>query len=78
MSARKTWSDSSRWPGSGNAVLRRRNGSIDIGAYAAIAHRERATAIAASMLSAVSFIRDAGTAIATRVRRQRRQTLRLR
>ena len=70
MSVRETWSDSSIWPGSGNAVLRHPNGSIDIGAYAAIAHRERAAAIAASMLSAVRFIRDAGSVIAVRVRRQ--------
>jgi hypothetical protein len=72
MSARETWGDGSTWPGSGNAVLRHPNGSIDIGAYAAIAHRERAAAIASSMLSAIRFMRDAGSAIAARrIRRQR-------
>jgi hypothetical protein len=65
------WSGS-RQPGGGDAVLRLANGSIDIGAYAAIAHRKRAAAIASSMLSAVRFMRDAGAAItARRVHRPR-------
>jgi hypothetical protein len=53
-------------PGTPGAILRHSNGSIDIGAYAAIAHRERAAAIASSMLAAVRFVRDAGSAIAAR------------
>jgi hypothetical protein len=51
-------------PGTPGAILRHSNGSI--GAYAAIAHRERAAAIASSMLAAVRFVRDAGSAIAAR------------
>ena len=59
-------------PGTPGAILRHSNGSIDIGAYAAIAHRERAAAIASSMLAAVRFVRDAGSAIAARrIHRQR-------
>lgn len=68
-------------PGTRDGILRHSNGSIDIGAYAAIAHRERAAVIAASILSAVRFVRDAGSAVAARrIHRQRaaRQTLRLR
>jgi hypothetical protein len=72
MSAEANWSGGPRRLGSGNAVLRHPNGSIDIGAYAAIAHRQRAAAIASSMLSAVRFIRDAGAAITAR--RARKQT----
>ena len=69
MSAQGVWSGSPR--GSRDAVLRHANGSIDIGAYAAIAHRERAAAIVASMLSAVRFMRDAGLGItAQRVHKQ--------
>ena len=50
-------------PGTPGAILRHSNGSIDIGAYAAIA---------SSMLAAVRFVRDAGTAIAARrIHRQR-------
>jgi hypothetical protein len=72
MSEREIWTDGSIWPGSRAAILRHPNGSIDIGAYAAIAHRKRAAAIASSMLSAVRFMRDAGSAIAARrVHRQR-------
>jgi hypothetical protein len=67
MSAQGVWNGSPRRPG--DAVLRHPNGSIDIGAYAAIAHRQRAAAIASSMLSAVRFVRDAGTAIIVHQRR---------
>lgn len=66
MSAQEFWSGGSRHPGGGDAVLRLANGSIDIGTYAAIAHRKRAAAIASSMLSAVRFMRDAGAAITVR------------
>ena len=66
MSAVENWSDGPRRCRSGDAVLRHPNGSIDIGAYAAIAHRQRAAAIASSMLSAVRFVRDAGAAITAR------------
>lgn len=72
MSEREIWRDGSIWPSSRGAILRHPNGSIDIGAYAAIAHRKRAAAIASSMLSAVRFMRDAGSAIAARrIHRQR-------
>jgi hypothetical protein len=66
MSAQEIWRDGSIWPDSRGAILRHPNGSIDIGAYAAIAHRQRAAAIASSMLSAVRFVRDAGATIAVR------------
>ena len=65
MSA-EIWSGGSRQSRGGDAVLRLSNGTIDIGAYAAIAHRQRAAAIASSMLSAVRFIRDAGLGITAR------------
>jgi hypothetical protein len=72
MSAQEIWSTGTTWPSSRGAILRHPNGSIDIGAYAAIAHRKRAAAIASSMLSAVRFMRDAGSAIAVRrIHRQR-------
>jgi hypothetical protein len=71
MSAQENWSVGSGRSG-GNAVLRHRNGSIDIPAYAAIAHRQRTAAIASSMLSAGRFIREAWDAIA--VRRAHKQT----
>lgn len=66
MSAEKNWSGGRRWPGSGDAVLRHPNGSIDIGVYAAIAHRQRAAAITSSMLSVVRLIREAWAAITVR------------
>ncbi|KRQ96355.1 hypothetical protein CQ12_40805 [Bradyrhizobium jicamae] len=71
MSAQEIWSDGSRRFGSGDAVLRHPNGSIDIGAYAAIAHRERAAALTASLLSAVRAIRDVWTAVTVRRAHQR-------
>lgn len=67
MSAQEVWSGGAGRPG--DAVRRHPNGSIDIGAYAAIAHRQRAAAIASSMLSAVRFVRDAGMAITARQKR---------
>ena len=66
MSAEENWSGSPRQPGSGDAVLRHPNGSIDIGVYAAIAHHQRAAAITSSMLSAVRVIREAWAAIIVR------------
>ena len=66
MSAEENWSGNPRQPGSGDAVLRHPNGSIDIGAYAAIAHRQRAAATSSSMLSAVRMIREAWAAITLR------------
>jgi len=66
MSAVENWSGSPRQPGSGDGVLRHPNGSIDIGVYAAIAHRQRAAAIRSSMLSAVRLIREAWEAITAR------------
>jgi hypothetical protein len=66
MSAEENWSGSPRQPGSGDAVLRHPNGSIDIGVYAAIAHRQRAAAISSSVLSAVRMIREAWAAITVR------------
>src|SRR5687768_3707363 len=66
MSAEKNWSGGRTWPGSGDAVLRHPNGSIDIGAYVAIAHRQRTAAITSSMLSAVRLIRKAWAAITVR------------
>jgi hypothetical protein len=66
MSAQEIWSTGATRPGSRGAILRNPNGSIDIGAYAAIAHRERAAAIASSMLSAVRLMRDVGSAIVAR------------
>ena len=67
MSAQEIWDGGPGRPG--DAVLRHRDGTIDIGAYAAIAHRARAAAMVCSMLSAVRFIRDAGAAIAARQKR---------
>jgi hypothetical protein len=66
MSAEKDWSGGRGRPGSGDAVLRHPNGSIDIGVYAAIAHRQRAAAITSSMRSAVRLIREAWAAITVR------------
>ena len=66
MSAEQSWNGGPRWPGSRDDVLRHPNGSIDIGVYAAIAHRQRAAAIAASMLSAVRFMREGWAAITVR------------
>jgi hypothetical protein len=68
MSAQEVWSGGAAGR-SGDAVLRHPNGSIDIRAYAVIAQRERAAAIVSSMLSAVSFVRDAGAALAVRQKR---------
>jgi hypothetical protein len=64
MSAEKNWSG-------GDAVLRHPNGSIDIGVYAAIAHRQRAAAITSSMLSVVRLTREAWAAITVRRAHQR-------
>jgi hypothetical protein len=69
MSAQEVWGGGARQPGGADAVLRHPNGSIDIRAYAVIAHRERAAAIVSSMLSAVRFVRDAGAALAVRQKR---------
>jgi hypothetical protein len=66
MSAENNWSSGRRRLGSDDAVLRHPNGSIDIGVYAAIAHRQRAAAITSSMLSAVRLIREAWAAITVR------------
>ncbi|QHO74723.1 hypothetical protein ACH79_20885 [Bradyrhizobium sp. CCBAU 051011] len=66
MSAQEIWSGGSRWPGSGDAVLRHPNGSIDIRAYAAIAHRQRAAALTSLLSSAVRPIRDVWAAITVR------------
>jgi len=66
MSAQEIWSQGSRRDGSGDAVMRYPDGSIDIGAYAAIAHRERAAAIIFSMLSAARLVRDTGALISAR------------
>jgi hypothetical protein len=65
MSAEKDWIGDRRWPGGRDAILRHPNGSIDIGVYAAIAHRQRAAAITSSMLSAVRLIREAWAAVLT-------------
>jgi hypothetical protein len=73
MSAHEILSGGSRRPGNGGAVLRHANGSINIAAYATIAHRERAAAIASSMQSAVRLLRDAWPAIALRHDHQRTQ-----
>jgi hypothetical protein len=66
MSAEENWSDSPGRPGTGHAVLRHPNGSINIGFYAAIAHRQRAAAISTAMAAAVRLIREAWAAIAAR------------
>jgi hypothetical protein len=66
MSAEENWSGNPRQPGSGDAVLRHPNGSIDIGVYAAVAHRQRAAAITSSMRSAVRLIREVWAAITVR------------
>ncbi|WP_156435110.1 hypothetical protein [Bradyrhizobium lablabi] len=71
MSAQEIWKNGSRRFASGDAVLRHPNGSIDIGAYAAIAHRERAAALMSSLWSAVRPIRDVWAAIAVRRAHQR-------
>jgi hypothetical protein len=68
MSAQEVWSGGAAGR-PGDAVLRHPDGSIDIGAYAAIAHRRRAAAIVSSMLSAVRFVRDAGAAVTARQKR---------
>jgi hypothetical protein len=47
-------------------ILRRPGGSIDIPAYAAIAHRQRAAAMASSMLLAVQFLREMWSVIGAR------------
>ncbi|MEH2532362.1 hypothetical protein V1277_001255 [Bradyrhizobium sp. AZCC 1588] len=57
--------------GDGGAVLRHANGSINVAAYAAMAHRQRAAAIASSIQSAVRRLRDAWQAIALRRDHQR-------
>ena len=67
MSAQEIWGSDPARPG--DAIPRHRDGSIDIGAYAAIAHRERTRAIVSSMLSAVRFLRDTGAAITVRRKR---------
>jgi hypothetical protein len=66
MSAEKNWSGGRGQHGGGDAVLRHPNGSIDIGVYAAIAHRQRAAAMTSSMRSAVRLVREAWAAITAR------------
>jgi len=66
MSTEQNWSDGLGRLGGGDAAPRHPSGSIDIAAYAAIAHRQRAAAMAASMLSAIRLIREAWAAITVR------------
>ncbi|MCA6119638.1 hypothetical protein J6524_32910 [Bradyrhizobium sp. WSM 1738] len=63
MSAQVTWGGGPEQPGSGDGVLRHPNGSIDIRAYATIAHRQRAAALASSLVSAVRMAREVWAAI---------------
>jgi hypothetical protein len=44
-------------------VLRRPDGSLDIAAYAKLAHRERAAAIAASARKAIRMVREMVSAV---------------
>jgi len=74
MSAENNRSEGERRLGRRGAVLRHPNGSIDIGVYAAIAHRQRAAAITSSMLSAVRLIREAWAAITIRRAHQQAAT----
>ena len=48
-------------------VLRHPDGSLDIAAYAKLAHRERAAAIAASAREAVRMVREMGAAVRARL-----------
>ena len=48
-------------------VLRHPDGSVDIAAYAKLAHRERATAMAASAGKAILIVRAMVSAIGTRL-----------
>jgi len=66
MSAEENWSDSPGRPGSGGAVVRHPNGSINIGVYAAIAHRQRAAAISTAIPSAIRLMREAWAAVMAR------------
>ena len=64
-----------RWPEParvGDRVLRRPDGSIDIRAYAAIAHRQRTEAVLAYTQGAIQFAREAWSAISERVVRRAR------
>jgi len=63
MLAEENWSDGLRRPGSDDGALRRPDHSIDIAAYAAIAHRERAAVVTYSMLLVVRFVREAWATI---------------
>jgi len=63
MSEKENWNGGLRRPGSGDGVLRHPDRSIDIAAYAAIAHRQRTAALVSSMLLAVQFLREAWSAI---------------
>ncbi|MDO9295814.1 hypothetical protein [Bradyrhizobium sp.] len=47
--------------------LRHPDGSFDIAAYAKLAHRERAAAIAASAREAVRMVREMGSAVRARL-----------
>ncbi len=47
--------------------LRHPDGSLDIAAYAKLAHRERAAAIAASARGAVRMVREMGAAVRARL-----------
>ena len=58
-----------RWPEPariGDGVLRRPDGSINIRAYAAIAHRQRTEAVLAYTQGAIQFAREAWSAISAR------------
>jgi len=72
MSAEENWSDRLRRSDCNDGALRHPDCSIDIAAYASIAHRERAAAVAYSMLLVVRFVREAWATIAAR--RSSRQT----
>ncbi len=59
-----------RWPEPariGDRVLRRPDGSIDIRAYAAIAHRERTEVVRACTQGVIQFAREAWAAVSARV-----------
>jgi hypothetical protein len=48
-------------------VLRHPDGSLDIAAYAKLAHRERAAAITSSASEAVRMVREMGSAVRARL-----------
>lgn len=48
-------------------VLRHPDGSLDIAAYAKLAHRERAAAIAFSAREAIRMVREMGSAVRARL-----------